>query len=221
MELSVSGVGVVDKAAAILDVLRSAPASLADLVDRTGMSRATAHRLAGALAAHGLVRRDEEGRYALGMALVALGGAAAEQYPLATAAAPALGELRAATGESVQLYVAEGHQRMCIASLESPHGLRTIVPAGALLPLELGSAGRILTPGWKPTGQRKWEASVEEREPGVASVSAPVFDAAGRIVAAVGISGPVGRTSRRPGPRYGPAVVAAAGRIESAITAAT
>lgn len=213
--------GVLDKAIAILDVLRSSPASLAELVDRTGMSRATVHRLAGALATHGLVRRNEEGRYALGMALVALGGAAAEQFPLATAAAPALDELRAATGESVQLYVAQGQQRMCIASLESPHGLRTIVPTGALLPLALGSAGRILTPGWTPTGQRRWEASVEEREAGVASVSAPVFDAAGRIVAAVGISGPVGRTTRRPGPRYGPAVVAAAGRIEAALAPLT
>jgi DNA-binding IclR family transcriptional regulator len=204
-------VGVVDKAAAVLDALAHGPASLGVLVERTGMSRATAHRLASALAVHGLVRRDDDGRFALGTALVALGRTAAEQFPLARVAEPALAALRAETGESVQ--------RVCVASLESPHGLRTIVPTGAVLPLDRGSAGRVLTPGWRPTAQRRWVASVEEREPGVASVSAPVCDAAGDVVAAVGISGPVGRTTRRPGPRFGPAVVAASSAIEEALAA--
>lgn len=216
MEHSVSGVGVIDKAAALLDALAETPATLAQLVSRTNMSRATAHRLASALVAHGLIRRDEDGRFALGMALVALGRAAAEQLPLATAAGPALSALRTDTGESAQLYVADGDQRVCIASLESPHGLRTIVPTGAVLPLDRGSAGRVLGPGWRPTAGKRWVASVEEREPGVASVSAPVCDADGTVVAAVGISGPVGRVSRRPGPRYGPAVEAAARAIELA-----
>jgi len=216
VEPSVSGVGVIDKAALILAALADGPTSLGGLVVRTGTSRATAHRLATALTVHGLVRRDDEGRYALGMALVALGRTAADQLPLATAAGPALAALRAATGESVQLYVVEGDQRVCIASLESPHGLRTIVPTGAVLPLDRGSAGRVLGPGWQPTVGRRWVASVEEREPGVASVSAPVCDSTGVVVAAVGISGPVGRTSRRPGPRYGPAVVEAAAAIEEA-----
>lgn len=216
MEHSVSGVGVVDKAVAVLAALADGPIGLGGLVARTGMSRATVHRLASALVAHGLVRRDDEGRFALGMALVALGRAAADQLPLATVAAPALAALRDETGESVQLYVAEGDARVCIASLESPHGLRTIVPTGAVLPLNLGSAGRVLGGGWQPPAGRRWVASVEEREPGVASVSAPVCDATGRVVAAVGISGPVGRTTRRPGPRYGPAVEAAAAAIEEA-----
>jgi DNA-binding IclR family transcriptional regulator len=216
VELTISGVGVVDKAAGILDALADGPLALAGLVAATGMSRATAHRLACALEVHGLVRRDNDGRFALGLGLVALGRAAAAQLPLATAAGPALAALRDATGESAQLYVARGDHRVCIASLESPHGLRTIVPTGAVLPLDRGSAGRVLTAGWSPSTNRRWEASVEEREPGVASVSAPVCDDAGRVVAAVGVSGPVGRTTRRPGQRYGDAVVAAAGAIEAA-----
>lgn len=200
----------------MLAALADGPATLSTLVERTGMSRATAHRLASALVAHGLVRRGDDGRFALGMALVSLGRAAADQLPLATAAEPALAGLRAETGESAQLYVAQGNQRVCIASLESPHGLRTIVPTGAVLPLDRGSAGRVLAPGWQPAAGRRWVASVEEREPGVASVSAPVCDATGNVVAAVGVSGPVGRTTRRPGPRYGPAVEAAAAAIEKA-----
>ena len=59
-----------------------------------------------------------------------------------------------------------------------------------------------------------WVASVGEREAGVASVSAPVRDASGRIVAAVSVSGPIERTTRQPGRRYGEAVVAAARRVE-------
>jgi DNA-binding IclR family transcriptional regulator len=83
---------------------------------------------------------------------------------------------------------------------------------GAALPLDRGSAGRALRadgPGWVD--------SVEERERGVASVSAPVRDTSGQVVAAVSVSGPVERTTRAPGERYGDAVEAAARRIEAAL----
>jgi DNA-binding IclR family transcriptional regulator len=54
---------------------------------------------------------------------------------------------------------------------------------------------------------------VGEREAGVASVSAPILDR-GSIIAAVSVSGPIERTTKHPGRRYGEAVVAAARRIE-------
>ena len=66
MERSVSGVGVLDKAAGVLDALEQGSRSLTELVDATGLSRATAHRLATALEVHGLVGRDGAGRFALG-----------------------------------------------------------------------------------------------------------------------------------------------------------
>ena len=216
MGTTVSGVGVLDKAVVVLEALAERPQALAELVATTGLSRATAHRLATALEVHGLVRRDAEGRFALGVRLVALGRAAAEAVPLAAAARPALESLREATGESVQLYVRDGDRRVCLAALESPHGLRTIVPLGAALPLDAGSGGRVLAEGWSPAGGRGWEASVGEREPGVASVSAPVRDAEGAVVAAVSVSGPIGRTGRQPGARYGADVVAAATAVEHA-----
>lgn len=214
MEYTISGVGVVDKAVAILRALAEQPRSLAELVEATQLSRATAHRLAAALEAHGLVRRDGQGRFALGAALIAFGRAASDAMPLARLAAPALAELRDATGESVQLYVRQGDRRVCIAALESPHGLRTIVPTGAALPLDVGSAGHVLTGDGEPAAG--WIASAEEREPGVASVSAPVRDGTGRVVAAVSVSGPVGRTGHQPGERYGELVAAAARAVEQA-----
>jgi DNA-binding IclR family transcriptional regulator len=62
--------------------------------------------------------------------------------------------------------------------------------------------------------EQGWAASVGEREPGVASVSAPVLDGAGRALASVGVSGPIDRLGREPGPRYAPTVLAAAREIE-------
>ena len=205
---SVSGVGVLDKAFAVVDALSAGPLLLSELVAATGLSRATAHRLAVALEAHGMLRRDEEGRFCLGPRLTG--------PSLASLARPAMERLRDETGESVQLYVRRDDRRHCIASLESPHGLRTIVAGGASLPLDVGSAGKVLR-GDPEAARRGWAQSVEEREPGVASVSAPVRGARGEVVAAVSVSGPIGRTTRSPGRRYAAAVVAAAEAVEAAL----
>jgi DNA-binding IclR family transcriptional regulator len=221
---SLSGVGVLDKAVLVLAALEAEPRTLAGLVAETGLSRATAHRLAVALEAHGLVRRDDEGRFSLGLRLIGLGHAAAEAIPGWLDARPALDWLRAQTGESVQLFVRDGDERVCVESLDAPHELRTIVPVGARLPLDRGSGGRVLRPPSPAAGRASppgagWVESVAERQPGVASVSAPVTDPAGRVVAAVSVSGPVDRTTRTPGRRYGTAVVEAAARISAGLEA--
>jgi DNA-binding IclR family transcriptional regulator len=207
---SLSGVGVLDKAVSVLRALeREGSLTLARLQAESGLPRATAHRLAVALEAHGMVRREVDGRFALGLGLIALGHAAADAFPLRDAAMGPLERLRDQTGESVQLWVREGDARRCVASLQSPHGLRWIVPEGVLFPLDRGSAGRVLREDPPP----KWAQSVEEREPGVASVSAPVLDRAGRTIGAVSISGPIERVSRDPGARFAPALVSAASSI--------
>ncbi|HZQ58879.1 MAG TPA: helix-turn-helix domain-containing protein [Acidimicrobiales bacterium] len=205
---------LLDRAIAVLYACEQGPASLGELASRSGLPRATAHRLAVALEGHGMLRRDD-GRFALGPALARLGAVAGSAPSLVVAARPVLEALRDATGESVQLYVRRGEERLCVLALESPHSLRTIVPVGAVLPLDRGSAGRALRqPG------DGWAETVEEREPGVASVSAAVCDrrpgAGGAVVAAVSVSGPVERTSRHPGERYGADVVAAARAVERA-----
>ncbi len=216
MGLSVSGVGVLDKAIDILGALEEGPQSLAALAWATGMPRATAHRLATALEAHGLVGRDERGSFVLGARLTQLGRAAsASGRELASIALPALTALRDGTGESAQLFVRADDRRICVVSLESPHSLRTIVAVGAALPLDRGSAGTVLR-GEPAALARGWAQSVEERERGVASVSAPVR-ADGQVVAAVSVSGPIERTTRQPGRRYAPAVVEAARAVERAL----
>jgi DNA-binding IclR family transcriptional regulator len=189
---------VLDKAVSVLDAVEAAPRSLAGLVEATGLSRATAHRLAVALEAHRLLARDNAGRFVLGPRLTGL--------DLPALARPALEALRDTTGESTQLYVRRGDRRLCVLSLESPHGLRTIVPVGMSLPLDVGSAGKVLR-----GDAGAWAQSVEERERGVASVSAPVLDGGGETIAAVSVSGPIERTTREPGRLYaGPVCEAAA-----------
>jgi DNA-binding IclR family transcriptional regulator len=212
---SVSSVGVLDKAFGVLKSIETyGPQTLVDLQSTTAVPRATLHRLAVALESHGMLRRDPAGRFCLGLGLVGLGAAATESFPIAGIARPRLLQLGQETGESVQLYVRDGDSRRCAVSLPSPHGLRWMVSEGALLPLHLGSAGRVLS---GESGNDGWVETVEEREPGVASVSAPVdVDGVG-VLAAVSIGGPVDRLTRQPGSRFGVAVVAAANDIAGSL----
>jgi len=61
--------------------------------------------------------------------------------------------------------------------------------------------------------RRGWAQSVGEREPGVASVSAPVRGPNNKVVAAVSISGPIERLGRQPGRLHVAAVAATAARL--------
>src|SRR5665647_2899042 len=88
-----SGVGVLDKAAAVLSALEAGPATLAQLVATTHLARPTAHRLAVALEHHRLVSLNMRGRFVLGPRLSELSTAAGEDRLLAGARAE-LGEPR-------------------------------------------------------------------------------------------------------------------------------
>ena len=227
-------VAVLDKAVAILRAVADEPATLAELVGRTGLPRATAHRLAVALEGHRLVRRTAGGRL----------GARARRSPSSAAAAPTsaswprrhLVALRDASGESAQFYVRDGATRVCVAAAERTSGLRDTVPVGARLPMTAGSAAHALlafTPAEEVTRllpsasftartllevrRRGWAHSVAEREPGVASLSAPVRDGVGRGARARSRSpGPVERLGRRPSPEIIGAVLDAAAAISRA-----
>ena len=69
---SVSGVGVVDKAFVVLNVLVTRPLALAEVVEATGIPRATCHRLLSALEHHGAVRRNDEGLYCVGPSMAGM-----------------------------------------------------------------------------------------------------------------------------------------------------
>jgi DNA-binding IclR family transcriptional regulator len=222
-----SGIGVLDKAVTVLHAVAESPCGLADLCDRTALPRATAHRLAVGLETHRLLQRDGDGQWRLGPALTEL--ASHVRDPLLAAGAVVLPRLRELTGESVQLYRRDGTTRICVAALEPPAGLRDTVPIGARLPMTAGSGAKVLLAYADPATQRSvlpqaafsdralaevrkrgWAQSAAEREPGVASVSAPVRDGRGAVIAAVSVSGPIDRMGRRPGARWAADLVAAA-----------
>ena len=223
---------MLDRAIAILDtVAQIGPLSLAELQDATGLPRPTAYRIAVALERHGALARGEDGRFVLGHRLAAWGAVAGRG--LADAARPVLAQLANDTGESAQLYVREGDQRVCVAVHERPSGLRDTVPLGARLPLDRGSGGKVLV-AWGPdptrfdlperelaaVRRRGFAASVGEREAGVASVSAPVFGGSGSVVAAISVSGPIDRLGANPGRRLGDAVVVAARELTAVVGSA-
>lgn len=217
---------MLDKAVEVLRAVAATPSGLADICATTGLPRATAHRLAVGLEIHGLLARDPQGRWRPGPLLAAL--AAVAPNPLVAAAAHVLPKLRDRTGESVQLYRADGLTRICIAVAEPPSGLRDTVPLGASLPMTAGSAAKVLA-AWADAAtaravladstfterilaevrRRGWAQSIAEREPGVASVSAPVRDQHGTVIAAVSVSGPVDRIGKRPGERWAGDLLAA------------
>ncbi|NAZ82017.1 helix-turn-helix domain-containing protein [Kineococcus sp. R8] len=230
-----SGVGVLDKAVLVLAALEAGPASLAQLVTATGLARPTAHRLAVALEHHRLVGRDLQGRFVLGDRHAELAAAAGEDR-LVAVAGPLLTALRDSTGESAQLYRRHGDHRICIAVAERLHGLRDTVPVGTSMTMGAGSAAQVLLAWDDPerlsvelhqakfdasalagVRRRGWAHSVGEREPGVASVSAPVRGPSGRVVAAVSVSGPAERLGRHPGRRHAEAVLAAATSFSAAL----
>ena len=230
-----SGVGVLDKAAMVLAALESGPMTLAGLVQSTGLARPTAHRLAVALEHHRLVGRDLQGRFVLGPRLAELAASAGEDRLLSTAG-PILARLRDITGESAQLFRRQGEQRICVAAAERTMGLRDSIPVGATLSMKAGSAAQVLLAWEEPdrlhrglhgasftatnlsaVRRRGWAQSVGEREPGVASISAPVRGPSGRVIAAVSISGPIERMGRQPGRQHAAAVVTAAKRLSAVI----
>lgn len=230
-----SGIGVLDKALDVLQTIAESRCGLAELCERTGLPRATAHRLATGLAVHRLLARDGQGRWQLGPAVAELAAHTAD--PLLAAGAMVLPRLREITGESVQLYRREGAGRVCVAALEPPAGLRDTVPVGARLPMTAGSGAKVLLAHADPATQqavlpqakftdrtlaevrrRGWAQSVAEREAGVASVSAPVHDARGAVIAAVSVSGPVDRMGRCPGARWAADLIEAANSLTDAIS---
>ncbi|GAA2806307.1 IclR family transcriptional regulator [Saccharopolyspora taberi] len=202
-----TGVGVLDRVVKILDAVETAPMGASELARALGLSVPTTHRLVSAMVKHGLLMRDSAGQHHIGPRFAS--------SALAASAAPVLEDMRARTGETAQLWVLRGDERLCVASAESEEELRAAVPVGTVLPLSAkGSAAKALAadePG------KRWFESVSERTPGLCSVSAAVRYR-GAVVAAVCLAAPVFRVGADgPGAQYGALVEAAADRLGSAL----
>jgi IclR family acetate operon transcriptional repressor len=111
--------------------------SLSELARRTGIPKATVHRLVTELASWGIVEQAGGG-VRLGMRLFELGQVAPHQRTLREAAVPYLNDLHEATNETVHLAVLEGAQALEVVYLEKLPGR-----SGPPLPSRVG--GRMPT----------------------------------------------------------------------------
>jgi DNA-binding IclR family transcriptional regulator len=137
---------VLEKASDLIDCLGQAgePVTLAHVRSALAMPKSSTHRMLSELAALGIVRRTQDGRYSLGPRLLYWGEAAAETFDLRAVAEPTMRRLRDELGESVHLYIREEDTRVCIAAVEARHELRPFIQLGRPLPLRAGAAGKVL-----------------------------------------------------------------------------
>ena len=118
-----------DRAVAVLEMLgeSDAPLSLAEVCQRMGLHKSTAHRSLMVLERSALIERTPENRYRLGLKLYDLGNRAVEQIDLRTRVHPYFRRLAAQVGETVHLSVmqktsivyldkVEPNRRVCISS---------------------------------------------------------------------------------------------------------
>jgi DNA-binding IclR family transcriptional regulator len=170
-------------------------------------------------------RVPETRSYRLGIRLHELGEVVASRSQLRDHALPLLESLRNQTGETVHLAVPEGGQMFYVERLESYQGLRFSSRVSRLRPIHLTSSGKAVaafnpevaeaacamgfarrtprTIGSKEqflrclseTRKRGYAFSIEEDEPGLASVAAPVLDRNGVARAAISVAGPVARVT--------------------------
>jgi IclR family acetate operon transcriptional repressor len=244
-----SPVQSVDRAVTILEVLAELGESgVTEISQRLDVHKSTAFRLVTALEARGLVEQvGDRGKYRLGMAVVRLAGAVTDQLDVTRRARPACEELAAATGETVNLAVADGDAVVNVDQVRGASSVATHNWIGERTPLHATSSGKVLMAFCPPVRSvglsgrlpRFTEATVvrrrdleealdeivlaghattvEELEVGLNAVAAPVRGPDGSVVAAVSVSGPAYRLTAERLLEVVPAVVGAAERASAAL----
>jgi len=222
MEENKMTVRAVDRALDILLCFTEASElGLTEIATRVGLHKSTAYRLLTSLEHKGFVIRDEATeKYRLGFRVWELSANLSHADDPAVVLLPEMERLRDAVDETVSLYVRDGKERIRIQAVQSRQPVRSVAPVGARLPLFFGASGKTLIAFasederkmllademWPPGLDREaflaqldeirrkgYAISVEEREPGAASVSAPIFNRSGKLVAALAVTGPAGR----------------------------
>ena len=192
------GVTAVDWAFSIIEAFDAGEASLSlqTLAARTGLNKATIIRLIASLEKAGCMSRLAHGAYALGPSLLRYGGLYQSSFHLADYLLPILRDLVQQSGETAAFFVRDGDMRICLHRIESNSALRLHLKEGERHPLLPGGTGKTLLAFSNERGQtldriRKdhFVLNIGEREPEIASVSAPVLRAGGALVGAVSITG--------------------------------
>jgi DNA-binding IclR family transcriptional regulator len=118
--------------------------TLSELSRRTQLPLTTVHRLAGELTKHGLLERDDEQRYRIGLRLWEIASTASRAVDLRDAALPFLQDLYAGTRENVQLAVLDGVEAVYLERLNGPDSVHIVNRVGSRLPVHATGVGLVL-----------------------------------------------------------------------------
>lgn len=134
----------VDRALDVLEALaeRGGEAGLSEIAAGTGLPYGTIHRLLRTLLGRGYVRQESDRRYALGGALVRLGGVA--ERMVGTRAQPYLSRMVELSGETANLAVLEGDFVVYVAQVQSPRRLRMFAEVGRRVLPHSTAVGKVL-----------------------------------------------------------------------------
>lgn len=191
-----------DRALDLLDaVSESAGSSLSELARATGLSPATASRLLATLAGRGLVRRDEQGRYLPGLALMLMAARVLRGEPLYELAGPHLAEIAQQTGETANLGVAvDGERALYLRQAAADRRVQTTSWTGRTIPRRGTAMGAALAGHLSSGG---YAVSRGALEPDITAVAVPVHGGQGQIVAALSVIAPSYRVTDGDLERFG------------------
>lgn len=200
--------------------------SVTEVAHRAELTLPTAHRMIKALQQNGFLVHDTiSGRYALGPKVMDLARVLLErgdQDELPLLAVPHLEQMRATTGETVGLHLPMGDLRMCVTELVSRQPIRTATGVGRTFKLPKGASGKILV-AWSPErleiieelvgASRQARAELNrvlekvrdqgfamsegETIPGASALALPIFGADGDVKAAINVTGPADRWTKK------------------------
>jgi DNA-binding IclR family transcriptional regulator len=219
MNKTTNGASSIRKCLSVLDCFTedTPRLSLSQTAEKTGFSMPTTLRVLSVLCEEGFLERGEDRLYQPSWKAYRLGRLFDVHDAIGNAILPAMRRLRDATGETVSLYCKHGIHRVCVEQAVSTHELRRSSHPGYPYPLWGGASAKIFLAYMTPdeiervrleapvNRQAVWSdylARVEaaraqgfaesnaEREEGIASIAAPLFDSRGRLAACLGISGP-------------------------------
>ncbi|MFC4303058.1 IclR family transcriptional regulator [Cohnella boryungensis] len=214
---------------------------LTEIAGQVGLHKSTVHRLLATLEDKGFVSRDAAtDKYRLGLSVLELSANLWRSDDPSVALLPEMERLRDQLGETVSLYIRDRAERVRIQAVQSKQAIRRVATVGARLPLSVGASSKVLLafaeasvreailsdPAWPSQLDRStvgkqldeivtvgYATSFEEREPGAAAVSAPIFSRSGQLVAALSVSGPSNRLTPDRMHEYAPAIMEAAHRM--------
>jgi DNA-binding IclR family transcriptional regulator len=155
MKNSISSIQVLDRAMSLGNILARAPGpiSLTRLAEQASLHTASAHRILGALMAHGLVEKTGAGEYDLGVRWLEVGNRLRARMNIRQVAIPFMQKLAEQTGETVNLIVRRGDEVVYVERVSGGQTMIQVVQVvGAHAPLHVTAVGKIFLAEDSPSG---------------------------------------------------------------------